>query len=112
VLANQWRRRRPDPVALPLLDPDALVRDPDATEADSVSAVVDLRAALATLGDADQEILRLIGWEQLTIAEAALVLECGRSAAAVRLHRARRRLAAAMLTTAPASVSSPTVARS
>ncbi|MDG4802548.1 sigma factor-like helix-turn-helix DNA-binding protein [Micromonospora sp. WMMD980] len=55
-----------------------------------------MRTALSVLGEFDQEILRLIGWEELTVSEAAQVLDCTRATAAVRLHRARRRLAEAM----------------
>ncbi|WP_233257810.1 RNA polymerase sigma factor [Micromonospora sp. S4605] len=58
--------------------------------------MADLHAALATLADLDQEILRLVGWEELTVSEAAQVLGCTRTTAAVRLHRARRRLNEAM----------------
>ncbi|WP_043264160.1 sigma-70 family RNA polymerase sigma factor [Streptomyces sp. CT34] len=49
---------------------------------------------LARLSPADQEVLRLATWEELTVEELAVVLGCGRSAAAMRLHRARRRLRA------------------
>lgn len=48
--------------------------------------------ALATLSTTDQEILRLSAWEQLNASEIAVVLGCLPGAAAVRLHRARRRL--------------------
>ncbi|MET7935478.1 sigma-70 family RNA polymerase sigma factor [Streptomyces sp. NPDC005322] len=50
--------------------------------------------ALARLTEADQEVLRLTAWEELTVEELSAVLGCGRSAAAMRLHRARRRLRA------------------
>lgn len=52
--------------------------------------------AVATLGASDQEILLLITWENLSTNEAATVLGCSSAAAAVRLHRARRRLARAL----------------
>ena len=48
--------------------------------------------ALARLSPADQEVLRLTAWEELTVEELAVTLGCGRSAAAMRLHRARGRL--------------------
>jgi len=63
----------------------------------SVAAALEpgtLRAALASLRESDQEILRLIAWDGLTPAEAAVVLGCGQVAARSRLHRARARLAA------------------
>lgn len=64
--------------------------------ADTSVGVADIWTALATLNDLDQEILRLVGWEELTVSEAAKVLGCTGATAAVRLHRARRRLAEAM----------------
>lgn len=57
---------------------------------------MDVRTALASLPAGDQEILRLVGWEQLVLAEVAVVLGCSRVAAKVRLHRARRRLLATL----------------
>jgi len=53
-------------------------------------------AALATLRQQDQEVLRLAEWEQLDDADAAAVLGCSAGAFRVRLHRARRRLARAL----------------
>jgi RNA polymerase sigma factor (sigma-70 family) len=50
--------------------------------------------ALARLSPADREVLRLTAWEELGIDEVAVVLGCGSRAAAMRLHRARRRLRA------------------
>ncbi|MDC7339252.1 RNA polymerase sigma factor [Streptomyces lydicus] len=47
---------------------------------------------LARLSPADQEVLRLTTWEELTVEELAEALGCGPGAAAMRLHRARRRL--------------------
>ena len=44
-------------------------------------------------GPADREVLRLAAWEELQPAEIARVLGCSANAAAVRLHRARQRLA-------------------
>lgn len=48
--------------------------------------------ALNKLTEPDQEALRLVGWEGLDVTGAALAMGCSRSAMAVRLHRARRRL--------------------
>jgi len=55
-----------------------------------------LASALATLGERDREVLLLTAWEGLAPGEAATVLGCSRNAFAVRLHRARRRLASAL----------------
>ncbi|HXS62917.1 MAG TPA: sigma-70 family RNA polymerase sigma factor [Streptosporangiaceae bacterium] len=48
--------------------------------------------ALHRMPETEREALRLIGWEGLDLAGAALAMGCSRSAMAVRLHRARRRL--------------------
>lgn len=56
----------------------------------------ELRAALATLSEADQELLRLVAWDGLTPAEVAVVLGCSPVAVRSRLHRARTRLAAVL----------------
>ncbi|WP_336029039.1 RNA polymerase sigma factor [Geodermatophilus sp. FMUSA9-8] len=52
--------------------------------------------ALARLSPTDREVLALAAWEELGPAEIAVVLRCSRSAAAMRLHRARVRLREAM----------------
>ncbi|MGK5441795.1 RNA polymerase sigma factor [Micromonospora sp. URMC 105] len=95
LLANQWRSRRAAPDVLPITDADLLLPSSSAG-ADVTVGVADVQAALAALSELDQEILRLIGWEELTVSEAAKVLGCTRATAAVRLHRARRRLTGAM----------------
>jgi RNA polymerase sigma-70 factor (ECF subfamily) len=48
--------------------------------------------ALERLPDGERELLRLVVWEQLDLRTAAAVAGCSPGAAAVRLHRARRRL--------------------
>jgi RNA polymerase sigma-70 factor (ECF subfamily) len=55
-----------------------------------------IRAALGRLGSDDQEILRLAGWEELRPDQIATVLGISQVAARSRLHRARRRLRAAL----------------
>lgn len=99
LLANQWRARRSRPALVPMADLDAVAQPPGGSRPEAAGDLADLAAALATLSDLDQEILRLIGWERLTVTEAAAALDCSRAAAGVRLHRARRRLAAALATT-------------
>lgn len=64
---------------------------PDLDEAVRSRAV---REALASLRELDRELIRLTEWEQLGIAEAAMVLGLRPGTARVRLHRARRALAA------------------
>jgi RNA polymerase sigma-70 factor (ECF subfamily) len=48
--------------------------------------------AFRTLGEKDQEVLRLHAWEGLAGKALAVALGCTTGTAAVRLHRARRRL--------------------
>ncbi len=54
---------------------------------------LDLRMALQRLAARDREAFELLAWDGLTVAEAADVLGCSRGTLAVRLHRARRKLA-------------------
>ena len=55
-----------------------------------------LARALSTLSDSDRELLLLLTWEEVTVAQAATVLDCSRHTLAMRLYRARRRLARAL----------------
>lgn len=97
LLANRRRAGRgaaePVPAPAPALD---LLADRQPPADDAAGRLADVRAALARLSDTDQEVLRLVGWEELALGEVAQVLGCSRTAAAVRLHRARRRLGSAL----------------
>ena len=53
-------------------------------------------SAFARLRPRDRELLALVAWEGLGVHEIARVLGCSRNAARIRVHRARRRLAAAL----------------
>lgn len=53
-------------------------------------------AAVARLSARDRELLLLTAWEGLSVGEAAQALGCSAATLAVRLHRARRRLARAL----------------
>ena len=53
-----------------------------------------VRDVLVELPETDRELLTMTAWEHLTVAEAGRVLGLNATAARVRLHRARRRLAA------------------
>lgn len=88
VLANQRRsgRRRAG-----LLERLRLHGRPDAERATGEGPAVD---ALARLGPDDQELLRLVAWEELSHGEIAVVLGITPNAVAIRLHRARKRYAA------------------
>ena len=98
VLANRYRgRRRQDELIARLIENADPVTDVDA---DSDGRCRELQQAfaqtLATLSTADRDVLTLTGWYDLTPAEAADALGCSPAAYAVRLHRARKRLARAL----------------
>jgi RNA polymerase sigma-70 factor, ECF subfamily len=52
-----------------------------------------LAAAFNALSEHDREVLRLVAWEGLSLADAATVLGCSAVACRVRYHRAKSRLA-------------------
>jgi RNA polymerase sigma-70 factor, ECF subfamily len=96
ALANSDRsRRRSQHLAARMLhEGGSSGQAPDPAEA--VAERARLRQALDCLPEQDQETLRLVGWEELDLAGAAAVMGCSRSAMAVRLHRARRRMTRAL----------------
>ncbi|ULR52101.1 RNA polymerase sigma factor [Streptomyces deccanensis] len=68
-----------------------------------VDGRMDLAAAWQALTPADQEVLALQVWERLSAKDAAQVLGCTRAAYAMRLTRAKRRLAARLDTATAAA---------
>ncbi|MBC8092809.1 MAG: sigma-70 family RNA polymerase sigma factor [Pseudonocardia sp.] len=88
------RHRRRDALAQAL----ALSERNDTTPGADVIAIERLTVleALSELSEKDREALIMTVWDGLTAAEAARVVGCSSTAFAVRLHRARRRLAAAL----------------
>lgn len=68
----------------------------DAGDGDAAEHDGNVLRALATLSDADRELLTLIAWDELAPREAARVLGVSAAACTMRLSRARRRLAAAL----------------
>jgi RNA polymerase sigma factor (sigma-70 family) len=90
VLANQGRaaRRRTELVDRIGHELASAYRRPD-EGTERVAA----REALELLGEADRELLMLASWEGLDSSQLAQVLGCSRTAARIRLHRARARLA-------------------
>jgi RNA polymerase sigma-70 factor (ECF subfamily) len=81
----------------------ATLAAPDPAEAFGVRD--ELARALAELNDRDRELVLLVAWEGLSLAEAAAALGCRSGTAAVRLHRARRRLHTALRDEGPALAS-------
>jgi RNA polymerase sigma factor (sigma-70 family) len=98
VLANSTRARlRAERLTARLgQDRSAASAAGTADAAGSIAESDGLRQALGTLSELDQEALRLVGWEELDLAAAALAMGCSRATMAVRLHRARRRLEQAL----------------
>ncbi len=86
VLANQRRSLRR------LAALRSRLRDVPAPANAEPSHLPEVVVALKHLRRDDQEILRLAAWEGLTGAELAVALDCTENAAAIRLHRARKRL--------------------
>jgi RNA polymerase sigma-70 factor, ECF subfamily len=91
VLAN---RRRGEQRAHALRDRLDSQRGPS----EEVPTALDHRvaAALSELGERDRELLMLIAWEGLSVAETAVLLGARAGTVAVRLHRARKRFAQAL----------------
>jgi RNA polymerase sigma-70 factor, ECF subfamily len=91
VLANQRRSRRRSAALWSRLRLAAagapLYEDARAVD---IGGVV---YAMKQLGPRDQEVLRLAAWEGLSLKELSVALGCSQNAAALRLHRARQRLA-------------------
>jgi len=95
VLANELRgQHRRDRLTsrLELAGSVAGVPTVQPDHAEEVTTFTHIRATMAKLSPRDQEVLQLIAWEDLDIADAAKVLGCSNTACKVRLHRARRRL--------------------
>lgn len=89
VLSNEYKGRRR---RLELIE-----RLKDQTRSQVSGSSYEEKAAVAEvllrLKDRDREVLMLSYWDDLTTAELAQALACSPSAAAVRLHRARRAFA-------------------
>lgn len=91
LLANQRRgARRRVALADRLRFELAAAYVPDEPSAE----LAELAAAFRALPARDRDVLSLEGWEGLDAGEIATVLGCSRNAVRIRLHRARRRLAA------------------
>jgi RNA polymerase sigma-70 factor, ECF subfamily len=91
VIANRVRSSRRQTALRHRLGLERAVL-PEVTVADS-----GLAQGLATLSAEDREALMLTAWEGLDHRRAAVVMGCSPRAFSMRLHRARRRLAAAMV---------------
>jgi RNA polymerase sigma-70 factor (ECF subfamily) len=91
LVHRHWRStRRRHQLQLRLVDEAHIV--PGETSVSLEPEALRVRAAMSRLRDADQEVLKLTHWEQLTRTEAGQVLGCSANAVSIRLHKARQRL--------------------
>jgi len=88
VLANQYRTGRRFGALI-----DRLRAQPRPTQLAAPAPDSPAIDAIARLRPEDQELLKLIAWDDLSHAEAAVVLGISANAVAIRMHRARRRFA-------------------
>lgn len=108
-LHNHRRRSsRRREVHLRLVSEAATTGDASLDRDDDQSAQV--LQALGQLSEADAEVLRLAVWEELPHREIAAVMDCTANAVAIRIHRARARLADRLNALSPAAdtASTPT----
>ena len=92
LAANELRRRHRQQRLGERIAANAATASPD--HAEVVTDRLRVQAALAGLSERDREVLRLAEWERLDAADGARVVGCTQATFKVRLHRARRRLAA------------------
>ncbi|GAB3960253.1 hypothetical protein GCM10029978_009080 [Actinoallomurus acanthiterrae] len=93
VLANHRRGERRHAIKTAVLRDELAVLPATASDTPDDTPVAEVFRALP---DRDRELLALVAWEGLGIAEIAKVLECSRNAVSIRLHRARKRFARAL----------------
>ena len=91
VLANHERGERRRWQLVERLE--ALWSPPAAEDRDEGGA---LRAALAALRPADRDLLVMAAWDELPVRDIAVLLGVTPNAVSIRLHKARKRLAAAL----------------
>ncbi|OFI38835.1 hypothetical protein BIU82_17390 [Arthrobacter sp. SW1] len=91
VLGNEYKGRRRREELIERLTDEARTQG-EASDDGQRAAVA---AVLTRLNERDREVLMLSYWDDLSTAELAESLQCSPSAAAVRLHRARKAFAKA-----------------
>ncbi|MFI6702598.1 RNA polymerase sigma factor [Streptomyces sp. NPDC050509] len=108
--ANRGMRRRSALVVYIQQSPDTAAARVTPDVSHQVDSRLELGAAWQELAAADQEVLALHVWEELSARDAAKVLGCTRAAYAMRLTRAKRRLAARLTTDTTDTTVSPALA--
>lgn len=96
LVRKHYTRAGQEQATVALLAARAAAEPPAGDVAEVVAERAVMLRALASLAAIDQEVLTLVAWHGLTAGEAATVVGCSRAALFVRLHRARRRLVAAV----------------
>jgi RNA polymerase sigma-70 factor (ECF subfamily) len=113
-LVRELRRRDSHQYAIAAQEAQRISSGARSDVGDVAADVTDREAALqalASLSDADRELLTLIAWHGLSPKQAARVLGCTIATLTVRLHRARRRLEKALEAVSPAETASVTPAQ-
>lgn len=96
VVFAYWRHRPGEgPVAADDLMGEAGLSDPWVAVDERIDVAALLRASAAGIPAPEREVLLLVAWEGLSVADAARVLDIPAGTARYRLHRARLALRAA-----------------
>jgi len=89
ALRRHWRSRRADHVIADLADAAPAALDPWPAVDERIDGMRALRRALAQLRPEEREVLFLVVWEELSIADAARTLGIPAGTARYYLHQAR-----------------------
>lgn len=98
---NSWRKGKRRQALDERILAEGSHRAPDDPADLAPSAAGHVLAALNKLGPKDREVLQLVAWEDLSHAEIGVTLGCSENAVALRLRRARSRLAKELTRTLP-----------
>ena len=91
LVKTSWRKRKRSGDLLVRIGSEMSTKGTTDEELDN-SGVLKIVKALQFLSENDQEILRLLAWENLSHKEISVVLGCSENAVAIRIRRARVRL--------------------
>ena len=91
LVKTSWRKRKRSGDLVVRIGSEMSTRGTTDEELDK-SGVLKIVKALQFLSENDQEMLRLLAWEDLSHKEISVVLGCSENAVAIRIRRARVRL--------------------
>ena len=91
LVKTSWRKRKRSGDLVVRIGSEMSTRGITDEELDN-SGVLKIVKALQFLSENEQEILRLLAWENLSHKEISVVLGCSENAVAIRIRRARVRL--------------------